>query len=138
MIAISRDDHTEIVLTEDKERPEAEQTVFFVRPLGERVQRQLFNMIGEKFGFGLITGQVDIKDLTGGIPLGDIFALVIPDGLAGWRNMRSRKGNLIDYKKGENGAMDMEQLSLFDFGKKVELFFAILGTMAITEDEAKN
>jgi hypothetical protein len=138
MIAISRDDHSEVVLSEDKRRPKEKQTIFFVRPLGERTQRQLFNLLGEKFGLALLMGSGDISTLTGGVPLGDIFTLAIPDGLTGWRNFRNPKGRLIYFKKGEDDGMDPEQLGLFGWNAKVELFFAILGTMQITEGESKN
>lgn len=147
MIVLSQNETREVVLTRDKELPPEQQTTFIFGPPHPRVagviDELLFNCAAEMSEFfGWIRGGDATNlppDLLRKVPFFELFRVVIPATLRGWRNLKDSKGEKVAWLPNADGTgMKEELLSIFGMSEKTELFLHGFGMLGLTEDEAKN
>jgi len=137
MIAMSYDDTTEFVLTADQALPPAEQTVFLLRPLSERAQRRIENLFGQAMSMST-TNPESVAEIRAAVPFGDLHALCLCAGIAGWRNLKDTKGRPVEYHADKSGEMLTDLLRCFTVPQKAELAQRILSLNGMTERDVKN
>jgi len=129
MIALDPRTTRNYVLTEDRELPESEQTVFKLKDLDEATLIRLMDSIEVTRGDD---GESRIS--SGG--MGTRVYTIVQAGLVGWRNLKDSKGNAIPFHKNEvTNRIEDDLLARLPWTAKMELANAIEAGAKLTEEQ---